>query len=152
MSTQITITGNIGNDPELRSTNSGKQLLELSVNGTRRAKDRNTNDWADDGGQLWVRATFWERDAEELVGVVRKGDKVTISGDLVVEEYQKKDGTLGQQLLIRFPRFKGVIPRKQGISQGGSDAFSRQVPTGGSQGDPWASQNGAQGLPETAPF
>ena len=151
MSTKITVTGNVGQEPELRYTPQNKAVLEVSVNGTRSQKDKTTGQWSDDGGQLWVRASFWERDAEHLASFLHKGDKVTISGDLVLEEYQKRDGTPGQKHVVRFPRFLGVIPKRTAkpIQQANTASFGTPA------NDPWGNnpqtpQTGS--YDQTAPF
>ena len=151
MSTRITVTGNVGQEPELRFTQQGKAVLEVSVNGTRSQRDKQTSEWSDDGGQLWVRASFWERDAEHLASFLHKGDKVTISGDLVVEEYTTRDGTAGSKLVVRFPRFEGVIPKRNAkpIQQANTASFGTPA------NDPWgtatpAPQTGS--YDQTAPF
>ena len=151
MSTKVTVTGNVGQEPELRFTPQGKAVLEVSVNGTRSQKDKQTGQWSDDGGQLWVRATFWERDAEHLASFLHKGDKVTISGDLVVEEYTTPDGNQGSKLVVRYPKFEGVIPKRTAkpIQQANTASFGTPA------NDPWgtatpAPQTGA--YDQTAPF
>ena len=151
MSTKITVTGNVGQEPELRYTPQNKAVLEVSVNGTRSQKDKQTGQWSDDGGQLWVRASFWERDAEHLASFLHKGDKVTISGDLVVEEYTTRDGTPGSKLVVRYPKFEGVIPKRTAkpIQQANTASFGTPA------NDPWGDstqtpQNGS--YDQTAPF
>ena len=153
MSTRITVTGNVGQEPELRFTQQGKAVLEVSVNGTRSQRDKQTSEWSDDGGQLWVRASFWERDAEHLASFLHKGDKVTISGDLVVEEYTTRDGTAGSKLVVRYPRFEGVIPRRQNTAYGSQQANTASFGTPAN--DPWGNnpqtpQTGS--YDQTAPF
>ena len=151
MSTKITVTGNVGQEPELRYTPQNKAVLEVSVNGTRSQKDKQTGQWSDDGGQLWVRASFWERDAEHLASFLHKGDKVTISGDLVVEEYTTRDGSQGSKLVVRYPKFEGVIPKRTAkpIQQANTASFTTPA------NDPWGDstptpQTGA--YDQTAPF
>ena len=151
MSTKITVTGNVGQEPELRFTQQGKAVLEVSVNGTRSQKDKTTGQWSDDGGQLWVRASFWERDAEHLASFLHKGDKVTISGDLVVEEYTTRDGSQGSKLVVRYPKFEGVIPKRNAkpIQQANTASFGTPA------NDPWGNstptpQTGS--YDQTAPF
>ena len=151
MSTKVTVTGNVGQEPELRYTPQNKAVLEVSVNGTRSQKDKQTGQWSDDGGQLWVRASFWERDAEHLASFLHKGDKVTISGDLVVEEYTTRDGTPGSKLVVRYPKFEGVIPKRTAkpIQQANTASFTTPVD------DPWGDstptpQTGS--YDQTAPF
>lgn len=139
--------------PELRFTPAGKGVLELRVCATRRAKDKQTGEWADDGGALWLSATFWESEAERLTDSLAKGDTVTIQGDLVMEEYQTRDGGQGSKLVVRFPRFLGVVPR---TPQNGAHQFAG-APNGGASGytggyDVGSPQTPVQAGFEPAPF
>lgn len=111
MAAKALVTGAIAN-PELRHTQQGKAVLELRINGTASERDRQTNQWADLGEPLWVSATFWEEEAERLAAALTKGDRVSVEGTLVIESYQRRDGSGGTKHVLRFPRFLGVIPRK----------------------------------------
>lgn len=134
--------------PELRFTPAGKGVLELRVCATRRTKDKQTGEWADDGGALWLSATFWEAEAERLTDSLAKGDTVTIQGDLVMEEYQTRDGGQGSKLVVRFPRFLGVVPR---TPQNGAHQFATAAnSTGVGEVDPWTTQGPHAGT--QAPF
>ncbi len=133
MTAQATITGRIS-DPELRHTPQGKAVLELRICATRRAKDKTTGEWGDDGAPLWIGATFWEREAENIAATVGKGDSVSVTGDLVLEEYTTRDGGKGSKLVVRFPRFLGVVPKAGQQSQSQSQASYAQP---ASDDSPW---------------
>ena len=122
MSIETTVTGRIA-DPELRYTQQGKAVLDLRICATRRALNKNTNEWADDGEPLWVSAPFWERDAEYLAEILGKGSEITVTGTLAMETYETPNGR-GSKLVVRFPRFKGLVPKRQNPSQAPQAAFS----------------------------
>lgn len=143
--------------PELKFTQQNKSVLELRICATRRAKDKQTGEWGDDGAPLWLSATFWEAEADRLADSLAKGDTVTIQGDLVVEEYQTRDGGQGSKLVVRFPRFLGVVP-KQAQQQAHQFATAANNP-GPVPVDPWTTQGpqtgtqaGFGGAPNVAPF
>ena len=145
MSMETTTTGNIA-EPTLRYTQAGKAVLELRIGATRRAFDKQTNEWADDGSPLWVSASFWEQEAEHLAEILHKGSKVSVSGTVIREEYETSQGH-GEKLVIRFPRFLGIVPKRQNTSQASQDRFSGpQTQNAGaySSGGNMAAQNGAQ--------
>lgn len=79
MTATVTVTGNVGQDPEIRYTQTGKAVCTLSVAATPR-KQTPAGEWDDDGEPLWIRADFWERDAETVADAVRRGDRITIAG------------------------------------------------------------------------
>ena len=152
MSMSTITTGRIA-EPELRFTTNSKALLELRIAATRSQKDKTTGQWSDDGAPLWVAATFWEDEAQRLADALHKGDQVTVSGDLVLEEYQKRDGTPGQKHVLRFPRFLGVVPRRQNTAYGSQQASTASFGTPAN--DPWGNnpqtpQTGS--YDQTAPF
>lgn len=122
MSIETTVTGRIA-EPELRYTQQGKAVLDLRICATRRALNKNTNEWADDGEPLWVSAPFWERDAEYLAEILGKGSEITVTGTLAMETYETPNGR-GSKLVVRFPRFKGLVPKRQNPSQASQDRFS----------------------------
>ena len=75
----VILTGNLGNDPELRYTPSGVAVASfpLAVNRT----------WKDGSGDrqqktTWVRVTCWRKLAEVVNEHLTKGAKVAISGEL----------------------------------------------------------------------
>lgn len=116
MALKAVVTGLIA-EPTLRWTPKQQAVLDLSVNATAVEKDRNTGQWQDVGESLWVRATFWEEEAQALDGALKKGDRVTVEGTLIIEAFTRRDGTPGQTYRLRYPRFLGVIPPRRGPSQ-----------------------------------
>lgn len=148
MSMSTITTGRIA-EPELRFTGNGKALLELRVAATRSQKDKQTGQWSDDGAPLWVAATFWEDEAQRLADALHKGDQVTVSGDLVLEEYQKRDGTPGQKHVVRFPRFLGVVPKR---TRQAPQPANTPPPTQWATPPPIAPQTGSYATREEPPF
>ena len=133
MAADITVEGHLGRDPEVRYTPNGKQVTELSIAATAARKDQYGN-WEDDGDPLWVAAPFWGEQYGYLADILKKGDKVTVTGVLIQRGWIGDDGQQHISLEVRFPRFRGAIPRKSAPQQQAS--FS--APQGGQQGDPWA--------------
>jgi single-strand DNA-binding protein len=131
MSAHVTVTGNLGQDPELRWSQQGKAILGLSIGCTPRRLNRQSNEWESVGEDLWVRATFWEDEAQRLVEVLHKGSKVSVEGVLSRRVYQRQDGGVGESLELTGARFLGVIPRAQQQAQ----QYAPQ-----SQQDPWRAQ------------
>ena len=145
MSMETITTGNIA-EPTLRYTQAGKAVLELRIGATRRAFNKQTNEWDDDGSPLWVSASFWEQDAEYLADILSKGAKVSVAGTVIREEYETNQGR-GEKLVIRLPRFLGIVPKPQNTSQASQDRFSgpQTQNTGAySSGGNMVAQNGAQ--------
>ena len=77
----ITISGNIGKDAELRDTRDSK-VLSFNV-GVK-------NGFGKDAGSVWYRCSLWGKAAEVFAGSLKKGTKVFISGELTHDEYEGK--------------------------------------------------------------
>ncbi len=56
--TQITIAGNLVDDPELRFTPAGQPVARFRVASTPRFLDKNTNEWKD-GDSLFLTCNVW---------------------------------------------------------------------------------------------
>lgn len=110
MSAEITVTGNLTRDPEPAKTKSGELIVRLGIAATRRQFDKKTNEWVDDGAPLYLSTSFFGDSYEYIMGLVGKGDQVTLSGTLVLREWESKKGS-GQSLEIRFPKFLGYMKK-----------------------------------------
>lgn len=132
MAADITVEGNLGQDPEVKFTRDGQQITTLSIAATPRHKDQN-GQWVDDGDPLWITAAFWGEQHGHLADTLRKGDKVTVTGVLMQRGWEGNDGQRRTSLEVKFPRFRGVIPRHNRQQQ-----TTFNAPQGGQQGGPWA--------------
>lgn len=110
MSAEITVTGNLTRDPEPAKTKTGELIVRLGIAATRRQFDKKTNEWVDDGAPLYLNASFFGDSYEYIMGLVGKGDQVTLTGTLVLREWESKKGA-GQSLEIRFPKFLGYLKK-----------------------------------------
>ena len=108
MSAEMTVTGNLTRDPDIAKTKSGELIVRLGIAATRRQFDKKTEEWVDDGSPLYLNASFFGDSYEYIRGLVCKGDQVTLSGTLVLREWESKKGS-GQSLEIRFPKFLGYM-------------------------------------------
>ena len=116
MSAEITVTGNLTRDPEPAKTKTGELIVRLGIAATRRQYDKKTNEWVDDGAPLYLNDSFFGVSYEYILGLVGKGDQVTLSGSLVLREWESKKGA-GQSLEIRFPKFLGYMKKGDRTSQ-----------------------------------
>lgn len=110
MSAEITVTGNLTRDPETAKTKSGELIVRLGIAATRRQFDKKADEWTDDGAPLYLTTSFFGNSYEYITDLVSKGDQVTITGTLVLREWESKKGA-GQSLEIRFPKFLGYMKK-----------------------------------------
>lgn len=116
MSAEITVTGNLTRDPGAAKTKSGELIVRLDIAATRRQFDKKTDEWTDDGAPLYLSTSFFGNSYEYITELVSKGDQVTITGTLVLREWESKKGS-GQSLEIRFPKFLGYMKKGDRTSQ-----------------------------------
>lgn len=112
---KMMIIGNLGADPELRYTPSGKAVtnLRVAVNSNRRGPD---GEWVEE--TLWLRVEVWDQAAERAAEQLRKGTKVYAEGELRAREFERNDGTKGTSLELRFARVINLERRGRDEGEG----------------------------------
>lgn len=110
---QITITGNLGNDPETK-TFQGKNgeftVTTFSLGETPRERDKNTGEWKN-GTTTWYRVSMTGNLAP-LASQLFKGQKVVVAGELKTNEYVNKAGETKQSLEVKASVL-GVVPKAE---------------------------------------
>jgi single-strand DNA-binding protein len=89
--TQITIAGNLVDDPELRFTPSGQPVAKFRVASTPRFRDNSTGEWKD-GDSLFLTCNVWRQAAENVAESLTRGMRVIVSGRLRQRSYETKEG------------------------------------------------------------
>ncbi len=127
---RVQIIGNLGADPELRTTPGGARVATLSVATSRR--------WTDRQGQPqekteWHRVIFWEKVAELAERYLKKGDRVYIEGSIEYRQYEDKDGQTRYITEIRGREMIMLGGRGEGADFGPSTSGSRDAGRSGGQ-------------------
>ncbi|MEY4296724.1 MAG: hypothetical protein RL016_570 [Actinomycetota bacterium] len=130
----VTIVGNLADDPELRYTQGGVAVVSVRVGSTPRTYNRNTNTW-DDGETVWVRCTAWRDVAENIAQSLTKGTRVVVTGRLKAPSaYQTAQGEARASIELEIEEIgpslryaTAAVTRK--AREGGAPAVA---------GDPWA--------------
>lgn len=130
-----------GKDPELRFTNSGKQVL--SFNTSESHSKKNNQGGYDTTGYTFRRVTVWGEDAERFQSL-KDGDLIEVVGREETRSFDKQDGSKGYSLEVTAD-FVRVKPRKnqQGGNQqqqGGYQQHQNQQPPQQGGADPWGNQ------------
>ena len=89
--TVLTLVGNLTADPELRYTQNGHAVANLTVASTPRVFDRTSNEWRD-GETAFLRCTVWGGYAEKVCKSLTKGMRVIVQGALGQRGYETKEG------------------------------------------------------------
>ena len=95
---KATILGNLGADPEVRTTSGGTKVATLSVATSRQWKDA---EGADQEKTEWHRIICWEGLADICEKYLKKGDQVFIEGPIEYQKWEDKEGTTRYSTEIR---------------------------------------------------
>jgi single-strand DNA-binding protein len=88
---QITVVGNITDDPELRFTPSGAAVANFTVASTARKFNKDTNEW-DDKDPVFLRCSVWRQEAENVAESLQRGMRVMVTGALECRPYETREG------------------------------------------------------------
>ena len=87
---RVTLVGNLGNDPEVRHTNNGDPIANISVATTEIWRDKQSGEQQE--RTEWHRVVFFSRLAEIVRDYLRKGSKVYVEGSLRTSKWKDKNG------------------------------------------------------------
>ena len=88
---QMTLAGNLVEDPELRFTPAGQPVAKFRVASTPRYKDSATGEWKD-GDSLFLTCTVWRQAAENVAESLKRGMRVIVTGRLKQRSYETREG------------------------------------------------------------
>jgi single-strand DNA-binding protein len=163
--TQITIAGNLVDDPELRFTPAGQPVARFRVASTPRFRDNATGEWKD-GDSLFLTCNVWRQAAENVAESLQRGMRVIVSGRLRQRSYETKEG---EKRTVYEIEVDDVGPSLRNASAKVNRANRSRAENGGGNGqafaggqggaavhagadaDPWASDTAA-GYSDEPPF
>lgn len=121
------LVGNLGQDPEVRNTNSGTSVATLRIATSERRKDKG-GEWADH--TEWHTVTVFGKTAESVAKYCQKGKQVYIEGRIQTRKWQDKDGhdRWSTEIVADTVRFLGG---GGGEGKGGSKHRTERVGGGG---------------------
>ena len=162
----ITVVGNMAGDPELRWTASGHAVASFTIAQTPRSYDKATQQYVDDE-TLWVRASVWREQAENVAQSLVKGMRVIAHGRLQARSFEDKQGNQRTNWELQVDevapslRWATAQVNRMGQSQSGYNNTPQESSApGGAWGAPAASPGGAwsggqaqgQGQSQAPPF
>src|ERR1700735_3651901 len=89
--TQITIAGNLVDDPELRFTPSGQPVARFRIASTPRFRDNASGEWKD-GDSLFLTCNVWRQAAENVAETLQRGMRVMVNGRPKQRKYETQEG------------------------------------------------------------
>lgn len=149
----VTIVGNLTNDPELRFTPSGAAVASFTIASNSRYLDKTTNEWKD-GEPVYMRCSVWRQYAENVAESLTRGTRVIATGRLKQRSYETREGekrtVVGMEVDDVGPALRTAtakvtkVARAGGGGFGGDGGFGGQAAPAGND-DPWASSAPAGG-------
>ena len=120
---KVILVGNLGNDPDVKYTQSGTTITTISVATTEAWKDKQS-------GQMqerteWHRVKFFGRLAEIAGEYLKKGRQVYVEGSLRTEKYTGKDGVERYTTDIIANEMQMLGGGGEGGARGGGGDFQR---------------------------
>jgi single-strand DNA-binding protein len=112
----ITVSGNLGRDPELRTTQGGDDVLSFSV-GVQQG-------WGERASTNWFRCSVWGKRAKTLADKLRKGSRVFVVGELTIGEYQSKPQYEIRVSELDFSKAAGGEQRSEPQGGGGNSGWT----------------------------
>src|SRR5262245_37909926 len=128
---KVILVGNLGRDPEIRSTQDGQRVANLNLATSENWRDRATGERKERTEWHSV-AIFNERLVEIAEKYLRKGSKVYVEGQLQTRKWQDQQGQDRYSTEVVLSRFRGELTMLDGARDGGG----RGMEGGYDEGDP----------------
>ena len=115
---RVTIIGNLGKDPEIRTFPMGGRVCNFSVAVSERWKSKDTGDYKE--RTEWINASILNENIITYIeGKLKKGDKVYLEGQIETRKWKDKEGVERYTTEVVLRQFKGEL-----IMLSGKDAKS----------------------------
>ena len=141
---KVILVGNLGRDPEVRNTQNGDPIVNMSLATSESWKDRTTGERRE--RTEWHRVVIFNENLGRIAQqYLRKGSKVYIEGQLQPRKWQDQSGQDKYSTEVVLQRFRGELTMLDsradssgGFGDSGSGGFSDSTGgdfAGGSGGD-----------------
>ncbi|MEO0412585.1 MAG: single-stranded DNA-binding protein [Pseudomonadota bacterium] len=105
---KVTLVGNLGRDPEVRTMNDGSPVVNLSLATSEQWRDKNTGERREK--TEWHRVViFNENLAKVAQNYLRKGSTIYIEGQLQTRKWQDQSGVEKYTTEIVLQRYRGEL-------------------------------------------
>lgn len=107
---QVSISGNLTRDPEMRATQAGAPVMSFCVAVNESRKDPNTNEWIQEPN--YIDCTVFGNRAEGLQKWLFKGSKVAVQGRLKWSKWQNNNGENRSKVEVIADRVDFMSPKE----------------------------------------
>ena len=143
---KVILVGNLGRDPEVRSTQDGNKIVNLSLATSERWKDKNSGEQRE--RTEWHRVVIFNENLGRIAEqYLRKGSTCYIEGQLQTRKWTDQQGIEKYSTEVVLQRFRGELTllggradttsgmMESGVFSGGEVGYD-QTPTIGGQASP----------------
>ena len=126
---KVILLGNLGADPELRTTAGGDAVATISIATSDSWKDKNTGE--EQQKTEWHRVVFFRRMAEVVGQYLKKGSSVYIEGQLQTNSYEDKntgEKKYSTQIVARDMQMLGCRNNSETQSNSSEESSMDQTP------------------------
>ena len=133
---KVILVGNLGRDPEVRATQDGSKIVNLSLATSERWKDRNTGEQRE--RTEWHRVVIFNENLGRIAEqYLRKGSTCYIEGQLQTRKWTDQQGTEKYTTEVVLQRYRGELTLLGGRGESvmgesgfGSDSNSNATQSG----------------------
>lgn len=126
---QVIIIGRLVRDPELKYLSSGKAVCNFSIASNSGTKDKPTVNFLD--------IQCWEKLAENVVKFMKKGNQVSVNGELMQQRWDK-DGKTQSKIIINAHEIQFLSNNKA------PESNNPEMPIDHNFNNPWQSDDNIQ--------
>lgn len=115
---KVILVGNLGRDPEVRTTNNGSKVVQLSIATSERWRDRASGEQREK--TEWHRVViFNERLADVAERYLQRGRQVYVEGQLQTRKWQDQEGNDKYTTEVVLGQYRGELQMIGGRGEGG---------------------------------
>lgn len=115
---KVILVGNLGRDPEVRSTQDGNKIVNLSIATSDRWRDRATGEQRE--RTEWHRVVIFNENLAKIAEqYLRKGSSVYVEGQLQTRKWTDQNGQDKYTTEVVLGRFRGELTLLGGRGEGG---------------------------------
>ena len=147
---KVILVGNLGRDPDVRHTNDGKPVVNLSVATTETWRDRNTSERRE--RTEWHRVVIFSEGLGRVAQqYLRKGSKVYLEGELRTRKWTDQQGAERYSTEVVLSGFNGtltMLDSRASRDAGGGGGYGYEGDPGPAPADQFA--GGQEAVPVAA--
>ncbi|QIK70854.1 single-stranded DNA-binding protein [Erysipelothrix sp. HDW6C] len=105
----VNLTGYLGRDPELKKTQSGKSVVNLSVGVS--------DGYGDNKKTHWINVIVWEKKAEYAANYLSTGSRVAVNGKLTQRSWEDNTGKKQYAVEVHAFEIENLTPKDKEETQ-----------------------------------